>query len=100
FSVGSDDTLGSLGGVLGEFAAEDHNGKDALLMLVIRQDMHDLDRGLLDQAQRIVMAVFDRMIDDRLLRQADFAMQRRQNLGLVLEMPIDRAACYAGTLSD
>ncbi|EEF25511.1 conserved hypothetical protein, partial [Ricinus communis] len=69
-------------------------------MLVIYQDLQNFDCALLDQAKRIVMSVLDRIVDHSFLRQADLAVQRGQDLGLVLEMPVDRTARYACALGN
>jgi len=81
-------------------AAAGQDGEDALALLILCQGDEALDRRLLDQAQRVGVAVGHRPLDDILRWQLHALVQCLEQLDLVLEVPVDGAPGHPGRVGD
>ena len=76
------------------------DGEDAPALLVARQIFDGLDAQVAQRQQRVASGGVAQALGQLFGRQAHLAEQFVEQMGLVLEMPVHRAAGHAGGLGD
>ncbi len=85
---------------LGEFATLHQDGQDAALLLLRQQRLHGLQAEVVERAQRVAAIAAGQALGELLRRQAYLVEHLVEQVGLVLEVPVDGATGHPGGPGD